>query len=165
MQVTVGAVSGAFGVRGWVRVRSFTRPPEALFDYAPWLLCRGDTSEPVAPAAYRPAADGFAVRLPGVAHREAAMALRGAEIRVDRNALPPAEPGEFYWVDLIGLRVENRRGECLGTVKRLVETGAHDVLVLAGAGPERLVPFVSGVYVDEVDLDAGLIRVDWHADD
>ncbi len=165
MLVTVGVISGAVGIRGQVRVRSFTRPAEALLQYTPWLLRRGDITESVGPLNARPAADGFAVSLPGIEDRDAAAALKGTEILIERGQLPAPSPGEYYWADLLGLRVENRAGEYLGAVERLLETGANDVLVLQGGNRERLVPFVTGVYVDRVDLEAGLIVVDWHPDD
>ena len=102
-------------------------------------------------------------RFEGSHDREAAAALVGVEIAVRRSELPEPDEAEFYWVDLIGLGVTNTDGESLGSVDRLIETGAHDVLVVSG-DRERLIPFVTGEIVKDVDLDAGRILVDWSAE-
>jgi 16S rRNA processing protein RimM len=100
------------------------------------------------------------VRLEGIEDRDAALALLDSEIRVPRSALPKAEPGEYYWADLEGLEVLLRDGRSLGKVAKMLETPAHDVMVIQGER-ERLVPFVHGAYVQQVDLAAGTITVDW----
>lgn len=163
--VVVGRVNGVFGTRGWVKVYSHTRPRENLLDYRPWYLrdadgawCRYDVR-----AAQRRGA-AFVAALDGVEDRDAATALLRRDIAVDRSQLAPADEGEYYWSDLTGLDVVNAAGEVLGVVDGLLETAAHDVLRVRGER-ERLIPFVRGVYVLDVDLDARRIRVDWHADD
>ncbi len=102
-------------------------------------------------------------RFEGIDDRDGAVALVGAEIAIRRSDLPEPDEAEFYWVDLIGLGVTNTDGESLGSVDRLIETGAHDVLVVQG-DRERLIPFVTGEIVKDVDLDAGRILVDWSAE-
>ena len=97
------------------------------------------------------------------ADRDAAQALYGAELWVARSQLPKAKPGEYYWADLEGLAVRNREGVGFGTVSHLFETPGNPVMVVAGER-ERLIPFLIGQYVDSVDLEAGLIMVDWDAD-
>ncbi|MEM6640805.1 MAG: ribosome maturation factor RimM [Pseudomonadota bacterium] len=159
-RVVVGRVAGVYGVRGWVRVQSYTQPIENLLDYGPWLLTlRGE----VTLAEGRAHGKGLIARLDGIDDRDAAGALVGQDISVARDALPATDEGEYYWNDLIGLRVINRDGASLGEVVRLIETGAHDVLVTQGER-ERLIPYALGAVVDEVDLPNGLIRVDWGAD-
>jgi 16S rRNA processing protein RimM len=103
--------------------------------------------------------------LDGVADRTAADALKGWAVHVPRTSFPTPAPGEYYWVDLIGLLVVNREGEALGTVRELLDTGAHSVLVITAGGdaPDRLVPFVDA-YVDHVDLPQRRITVDWGLD-
>ena len=98
-------------------------------------------------------------KLKGIDDRGGAEGLIGAEIWVDREALPPCDPDEYYWVDLEGLEVRNRRGEVLGEVDYVMATGGNDVLVLTGGG-DRLIPFARPV-LQEVDLDAATIVVDW----
>ena len=99
-----------------------------------------------------------------VTDRDPAVATVGRDIGIVRELLPPNEPGEYYWHDLVGLQVANREGAELGRVVQLLDTGANDVLVVEG-DRKRLIPYVRGVYVDEVDLDDGRILVDWHVDD
>jgi 16S rRNA processing protein RimM len=111
----------------------------------------------------RQTAKGVIATLPGVADRDAAEALAGAEIFVARSQLPPPAPGEYYWVDLEGLAVVNLEGVVLGTVSHLLNTGANDILSVAG-DRERLVPFIEGDFVKSVDFDTRTITVDWDAD-
>ena len=162
--VVVGRISGIYGVRGWVRVQSFTAPVENLFDYGHWHLRRPQGWQPIEVLEAKPHGKGFVAELEGLDDREEARALIGAEIAVPRAELPPAEPGEYYWSDLEGLRVETLAGVSLGTVDHLLETGANDVLVVNGEDRQRLIPYVTGQVIEEVNLDAGLIRVDWDPD-
>ena len=162
--VVLGRIAGTYGVRGWVRVRSETRPPENILDYGRWLLGCGGRWTERALCEGRSHGRGLVALLEGVADRDAALALVGAEIAVPYEELPPAEPGEYYWTDLQGLRVETVDGVVLGRVEKLLETGAHDVLVIRGER-ERLIPFAPGQTVESVDLDRGLIRVDWDPED
>jgi 16S rRNA processing protein RimM len=158
----MGRVAAPFGVKGWVRIQVFTEAVDGLLDYPSWWLGRdgdwrvGQVEE----------ADvhgrTLVARLAGCEDREAAVALTGAQIAVTRGELPAPEPGEYYWRDLQGLRVVNLQGDELGTVSHLLETGAHDVLVVRGEN-ERLIPFVDA-YVVKVDLARGELVVDWGAD-
>ena len=162
--ILVGRIHGAFGVRGEVKLESFTSPARAVLRYQPWRLRDGRGGErEVAGASGREAGKGLVATLPGIADREAAEALRGAELWVPRSVLPAPAPGEYYWVDLEGLRVANAEGVDFGTVSHLFATGANDVLVVRG-DRERMLPFVQPDVVRSVDLDAGLITVDWDAD-
>ena len=167
--VVLGEIVGSYGVQGWLRVRSYTEAPDALLGYPTWWL------KPVHGALWREfrRIDGrlhsgaLVVALDGIGSREAALAMKGAEIGVRRDALPPAAPGEIYWGDLPGLVVRNRAGVVLGEVRRVTEHGAHPLLCVArprgSPGPERLIPFVPAV-VDRVDVGAGTIDVDWGED-
>ncbi len=103
--------------------------------------------------------DGFVARLSGIDDRNAAVEIRGSLVGVPASSFPPPDPGEYYWRDLIGLRVVNSDGTLFGTVERLIETGAHDVLVVKGER-ERLIPFVER-FVTGVVREDGLLRVDW----
>jgi 16S rRNA processing protein RimM len=103
---------------------------------------------------------GLIARLAGCANRDAAAALVGRALAVRREQLPPTAPGEYYWADLIGLRVVTREGVSLGSVAYLFATGANDVLVVQGE-QERLLPFIQGEVINAIDLDHGVIHVDW----
>jgi 16S rRNA processing protein RimM len=159
----MGRIAGAFGVKGWVRVTAFTELPDGLLDYAPWFLRRGDDWREVEVLDARPHGKGLVAQLPDCPDRDAAMALTGTEIGVYRSQLPAAGKDEYYWNDLIGLRVVTMEGREFGTVDHLIETGANDVLVIRGER-EILVPFVVGQVIKAVDLEAGVIRVEWDPD-
>lgn len=161
--VTVGAVAGVYGVHGWVRVHSHTDPIENILDYPRWHLQRDGGWERYEVVSGRRQGKGLVAALDGVTDREQARALMGAAIAVPRSALPPPGEGEYYWIDLEGLRVETVEGRDLGTVDHLFATGANDVMVVRG-DRQRLIPFVLDDVVAEVDINGGLIRVDWDAD-
>lgn len=161
--VVLGRVGAPFGVRGWVKVRSYTEPPEGIVNYVPWELARNGSLGARAVIDWKAAGGQLAVRLDGVDSREAASALTGAEVRVERSVLPPTAPGEYYWDDLVGLDAVSRDGEPLGRVSGILELPAHPVLVLTG-DRERLVPLVRERLVD-VDLGAGRLTLDWHPED
>jgi 16S rRNA processing protein RimM len=147
-----------------IRDRSYTDPREAIATrYRDWQLALGDRSERRTVVDWKRAGGAIAVQLEGIATVEAAAALRGAEVRVERSALPPAAPGEHYWHDLIGLDAFGLQGEPLGRVAGILELPAHPVLVLEGER-ERLVPLVPERLAG-VDLDAGRLTLDWHPDD
>ncbi len=160
----LGRIGAPHGVQGWVWVRSDTRPTENILDYPCWLLGRAGVWSEYRLEAGRRQGKGIVARLAGIADRDAAQALTGADVAVAYEDLPVAEGDEYYWADLQGLQVETRQGQFLGRVDHLIETGAHDVLVVRGER-ERLIPFAPGQTVAEVDLAAGLIRVDWDPDD
>ena len=162
--IQVGKVHGAFGVRGEVKLESFTEPRSAIFRYQPWVLrdARGVERE-CEGAKGRETPKGVVATVPGIDDRDAAEAARGLDVFVPRDALPPPRPGEYYWVDLEGLRVRNLEGVDFGTVSHLFSTGANDVLVARGER-ERMIPFLEPDYIRSVDFDAGVVTVDWDAD-
>lgn len=162
--IAVGRLHGAFGVRGEVKLESFTEPAHAIARYQPWMLrdARGQ-ARACGGARVREGVKGLIATLPGVEDRDAAEALRGIDVLVPRSAMPPPAPGEYYWVDLEGLRVANLQGVDFGVVSHLFSTGANDVLVAQGER-ERMIPFVVPQYILSVDFDAGLVTVDWDPD-
>ncbi|MCG3143708.1 MAG: Ribosome maturation factor RimM [Gammaproteobacteria bacterium] len=161
--VILGKVSGLFGVQGWVRVYSHTRPIENILSYTPWYLQKAGSWQPYELAEGRPHGKGMVARLAGVEDRDLARSLVGAAIAVKRSQLPASAAGEYYHADLVGMAVVNREGVALGTVQRIFETGAHDVLVVRGEH-EHLIPLVFGVHVLGVDEAGGVIEVDWRED-
>lgn len=158
--VTLGRISGVFGVQGWVKVFSFTEPRENITNYRTWLLCRAAELREITVLQGQAHGKSVIAQLAGVVDRDAAQALVDWEIRVPRSALAPAAPGEYYWADLEGMAVRTRDGQDLGRVSRMLDTPAHDVMVIQGER-ERLVPFVQGEVVLEVDLETRHITVDW----
>lgn len=166
--IVLGRIVAPFGTQGWVKVHPFGDDPLAWRKMPQWWVCADSEA---AAESWRPLTlrgchmqgRSLAAAFDGVKDRSAAEALDGLYIGAPREALPAPAKDEYYWADLVGLRVENRAGEILGTVGSLLSTGAHDVLQVEDGEAERLIPFVAA-YVDGVDLDARLIRVDWQKD-
>lgn len=183
--IEVGRVIGAFGIKGWIRVQPFSADPKALFSSRRWFIQpperTSQQSGPKASAVLPPLlritqakdqGDDVVASAQEVPDRNAAEAMKGARIFISRSSFPTAGDGEYYWIDLIGLRVVNRAAEVLGTVTDLLDTGAHSVLRVQrpGAAPgaplderEVLIPFVAA-YVDDVNLAERRITVDWGLD-
>jgi len=160
-RLLMGRIHGAFGLRGEIKVESFTEPETALLGYQPWTLRDAHGRErTISGARARAGSKGLIVALPDIDERTAAEVLRGTDILIPRSALPPPRPGEFYWADLEGLRVRTVEGVELGTVTQIVPTGANDVLVVTGER-ERMIPFVRPDTVVSIDLNVGDIVVDW----
>lgn len=157
--VVVGRIAGVYGVKGWVRVYSYTQPLDNILEYTPWQVRIGADWRVIKPLEGRIHGKGIVALLEGCADRDAAAALVGCDIAVDRAQMPAAGKGEFYWADLMGLKVLTLEGVELGVVDHLFETGANDVLVVKGER-ERLLPYTDSV-VRDIDLAAGLMRVDW----
>jgi 16S rRNA processing protein RimM len=157
--VCVGHILGAQGIKGWVRVFSNTSPRENIVQYSPWIIEQGENRISVAVDGYLQGKNVIA-RLDTIEDRNQAEALTGCRILIDPALLPSLEAGEYYWSDLIGLKVESLQGEPLGVVASMLETGADDVMVLSG-NRERLIPFVIDDIVREVNLDEQRMIVDW----
>jgi 16S rRNA processing protein RimM len=160
--VCVGHILGAQGIKGWVRVFSNTSPRDNIVNYSPWIIEQGDEFKVVSVSG-RSQGKNIVARLEGCENRSAAEALTGCRILINPAQLPDLQAGEYYWSDLIGLQVESLQGEPLGVVASILETGADDVLVLSGER-ERLIPFVIGDIVHEVDLLRQRLVVDWLPD-
>ncbi len=158
--IVLARVSGVYGVLGWVRLHSFTEPRDAVLDYRDCQLGQGQDWRPARIAAGKKHGKGLIVQFAGIEDRDAAQALIGAEVAVERQQMPDPEPGHYYWADLEGLAVRQVDGTDLGRVSHLLETGANDVLVVQGEN-EVLIPFLTGSVIKNVDLGAGLIVVDW----
>ncbi len=172
--IEVGRIADAWGIKGWFKVLPYSADPEALFSSKRWFLLPTEkgtkTFDGVAKLAIKEAkehSDSVVACAREIDDRNGAEALRGARIFISRSSFPTAGDDEYYWVDLIGLEVVNREDITLGVVRELLSTGPQTVLVLeyqeAGKAQERMIPFVSA-YVDDVDLSAKRIRVDWQPD-
>jgi 16S rRNA processing protein RimM len=161
--VILGRISGLFGVRGWVKVYSYTEPREAVLNYDRWLLSGNNGWQEATVAEGQRHGKTVIVRINGYDDRDQAAGLIGTEIGVPRDELPETDSDHYYWSDLEGLSVVHRDGTELGKVDHLLETGANDVMVVKGE-TERLVPFVMDKVVLGVDLAKGEIRVDWEWD-
>lgn len=168
--VLVGYVAGAYGIQGWVRIKPYSHEADALLHAKTWWLDKPELRDVEMMQAKNHSGDVVA-KLMGVADRDAAEGLKGAAVQIPRSHFPALSDDEYYWVDLIGLAVENLQGEPLGLVSSLMDNGVHPILQVAPqAGPEPqksgteiLIPFVEQ-YVKNVDQVAKKITVDWGLD-
>ena len=159
-QISVGKISGVFGIKGWVKVFSFTDPRENILTYSPWLLKKGDESKTLNVIDGQLQGKTIVAQLDGINNRDQAASLMGWDVFIRQDQLPKTEKNEYYWSELIGLKVETIDGIQLGVVDSLLETGANDVIIVQGER-ERVIPFLQGQTITKIDLDAGIIIVDW----
>lgn len=163
-RIVVGKVTGVYGVKGWVRLYSFTAPRENILSYKTFVFEHPMGNRTLTLRDGRAQGKGVVAAFEGIDDRELARTLMGGELSVTRETLPKLGKDEFYWADLEGLRVATEQGVELGVVDHLFETGANDVMVVQGADKQHLVPFVQGPFVKKVDLAEGLVVVDWDPD-
>ena len=156
--ISLGHISGVHGVKGWVKIHSLTEPREAIFEYQPWLL--GEAQKPIRISQGKKHGNRLIALLEGTTDRDQAEGLVKEPIAIFRDQLPELSGDEYYWSDLVGLKVKLEDGQVLGTIENMLATGAHDVIVVQG-DKEHLIPFVPGRYVKNVDLESGEITVDW----
>lgn len=161
--IKVGEISGVFGVKGWVKVYSFTDTRENILNYSPWLLKKGNESKSFTIIDGSLQGKAVVAKLEGVNDRDQAASLMGWEIFVSPEQLPEPAQGEYYWSDLIGLKVETTFGVPLGVIDKLLETGANDVVIVKGER-ERAIPFLQGTIITHIDLEIGKMIVDWDPD-
>ncbi len=161
--INVGKISGVFGVKGWVKVFSFTDPRENILTYSPWLLKKGDLTKTVDVVDGQLQGKTIVAQLADIDDRDQAASLMGWEIYITQDQLPRPAKDEYYWSELIGLQVETIDGVQLGMVDSLLETGANDVIIVQGER-ERVIPFLQGRTIIKVDLDVGKVIVDWDPD-
>lgn len=160
--VTLGNITGVWGVHGWVRIHSYTCSKQDILSFNPWYLIRADSCHQVRVLQGRLQGSRMVAQLEGYTDREQSRSLINTTIAVPVDVLPELNREEYYWIQLEGLRVVTVNNEDLGTVDYLIETGANDVIVVRG-DRERLIPYIPGV-VRQVNLGEGFIRVDWDVD-
>ena len=159
--VQIGHISGVHGTRGWVKIHSLTDPRAAIVEYPPWLL--GEPHTEVRIAQGKKHGKHLIALFEKMNERDQAQSLVDRPIAVYRDQFPELPDDEFYWTDLLGFSVQLENGTELGTISRMLATGANDVMVVQG-DRERLIPFVQGQYVKSVSLDDGNVVVDWDPD-
>ncbi len=173
----VGKITTAFGVKGWVRVYSFTDNAEDIFKYSPWKINSRDGWKTVKVISWRSMSKGLVAQIEGCDDRDAAFALRQTDIGVELEQFKKLEDGDYYWKDLMGCRLENLQQQDLGVVTKFMETGANDVLVVdideqaielknskGKQLKERLVPYLYDHVIIRVELESKKIIVDWPSD-
>ena len=168
-KIQLGRINAAYGLKGWVKIYSHTDPVEQILSYSPWQLRKNGKEFQAEVAKGKVQGKGVIALLVGFEDRDQAESLIGNEVWIDRVRLPRLEAGEYYWNQLEGLAVINQSGVSLGRVDHLMETGANDVLVVkpdSGSfdDNERLIPYVEGEVVKEVNLETAVIVVAWETD-
>lgn len=168
-RIQLGRINGGYGLKGWLKVYSDTDPIEQILSYSPWQLRRGDTELQVEIEKGKRHGPGLIVLFAGIEDRNQAESLIGYEVWIDRAKLPELEQGEYYWHQLEGLKVVNQSGAVFGKVDHLVATGANDVMIVKPVTgsideTERLIPFVLGEVVKDVNIDTAIIVVAWESD-
>ena len=163
--LVIGRIGGVYGVRGWVRIHSYTEPMENLLGYEDFKIRRRGQWQPIVIDAGKRHGKGLIAHLEGVDDRSAAEKLRGSEIGVPRSILPELGEGDYYWHQLEGAEVW-AAGELLGRIDHLLETGSNDVMVVRPCegsrdDRERLVPWLPDSVVENIDTEAGRIEVNW----
>lgn len=176
--LVVGKITGCYGVKGWVKIHSYTEPQENFLGFGQWVLRRRGAVEPIEFDDGRVQGKGLVAHIAGVDDRTLAESYRGLEVAVPADSLPDLETGDYYWSQLQGLQVWCRdqspeagdQRVLLGSVGYLIETGANDVLVVKPTQDsiddrERLIPYLPGSVVTRVDLAEAVIEVDWFLED
>ncbi|MGK6327019.1 ribosome maturation factor RimM [Erwinia sp. DT-104] len=165
--LTLGKMGSAYGIRGWLKVFSSTEDAESIFVYQPWFIQRAGQWQLIELEGWKRHNQDMIIKVKGIDDRDAATLLTNCEIVVDAEQLPPLESGDYYWKDLMGCQVVTTQGYELGKVIDMMETGSNDVLVVkanlkdAFGAKERLIPFLDGQVIKNVDLTTGTIEVDW----
>lgn len=165
-ETVLGRITAVFGIKGWLKVHSYTDPIENILDYRQWVLVHNGKREAVTVADSKRHGKGLIVLLKGVSDRNQAQTYCGADIAVSSADLPELPEGEYYWHQLEGLEVVTPEGVSFGKVDHLMETGANDVLVVRPAAGslderERLIPYLPDQVVTEIDLKNGRMTVNW----
>ncbi|QIB66857.1 ribosome maturation factor RimM [Kineobactrum salinum] len=172
-RIVIGRITGCHGIKGWVKVHSYTEPQENFLAYSGWMVQRRGGLQAVEFDAGRRQGKGLVAHIKGVDDRNQAELFQGLEVSVEGGQLPALEEGDYYWRQLQGMQVwcgPEDEQVLLGTVDYLIETGANDVLVVKACEGsydqrERLVPWLPGSTVTRVDKQAGRIEVDWFLDE
>lgn len=158
--INVGKISGVFGIKGWVKVFSFTGDRGNILDYSPWQLKKADLSKTINVVDGALQGKLVVAALEGITDRDQAASLIGWDIFISPDQRPQAADGEYYWSDLLSLQVETKEGVPLGVIDSLLETGANDVVIVKGER-ERAIPFIQGQSIVSIDLQQGKMIVDW----
>jgi len=161
-KIILGKLGAAYGVRGWLKVISYTQPIDNILNYPNWYLRHNDQWQTVNIENSKPHGNGIIVKIKGITDREHAQSYTNDEIAVDADTLPTLIADEHYWKDLIGMAVVNTEGVALGTVNDLLETGSNDVLIVKG-DREHLIPYTKHV-IQSIDTKNKTITVDWDPD-
>lgn len=158
----VGSVGKPHGIKGWVKINSYTEPPSNILLYQPWYLKNSDKNEPslIKVQQYQIQTQRIVVQFENYETPESTRPLTNQPIYIERKQLSPLSPQEYYWADLEGLKVYNCENTYLGIIQTLLTTGANDVLIIEGE-KRILIPFLLNNTIKSIDLDQQVMIVDW----
>jgi 16S rRNA processing protein RimM len=167
-KVVLGKIGKVHGIKGWLRLNSFTAPPENILDYPQLSATIGQNVQVLEVDDSKQQPNGLLVHFTGYDVPETARVLTGLEVWVDSSALPALEADTYYWHELMGMAVSNEQGQLLGEVSDMLETGANDVMVVSATersidDRERLIPYLKDAVIKSVDRESKVILVDWDA--
>lgn len=161
--IVVGRFGRVHGVRGAIRLHSFTEDPAQILRYKAWCIYQGDQWIPVERLEEQLTSKGVVVKIKGYETRELAAQLTHIKVGVQQTQLAPLEKGEFYCFELIGMNVFNGNKENIGQVTDIMPTGQHDVLIIQGE-KRHLIPYLPGRVIKQIDRAARCISVEWDDD-
>jgi len=162
-KLCIGKISGVFGIKGWIKVFSYTENKENILNYSPWFLQKDSQIKTFDVLSGQVQGKAIVACLDGINSRNEAELLLGWRIYIDADQLPPTQPDEYYWSELVGLKVQTLSGLNIGVVDHMLETGANDVVVVEGE-KQILIPFLQPETITSIDLEAGLMTVNWDPD-
>lgn len=160
--IAVGKVGAPYGIKGWVKIHSFTDLSSTIFEYKPWHLGNDKDWQIAEVTDWREHGKGLIAKIVGYDTPETVRALTGKKIGIKNSQLPPLKKNQYYWRDLEGLTVINQEGKQLGKIIYLLETGSNDVLVVKNENEkEHAIPYLPGKVIVSIDLEKGEMRVNW----
>jgi len=158
-KIVIGKFGKVFGVHGWLKIHSLAEPKEKILEFSPWLIEKNSQWQEIVIEAHKIQHQNIIVKLKNLDDLETAKLYTNLNIFIDRSLLPKLSPNEYYWEDLIGLKVINQENQELGIVDHLFNNGANDVIVIKGA-KEYLIPYIKNIILN-VDLKNKNIKVNW----
>ena len=164
--IIIGRIGSAHGLKGWVKIHSFTELKSNIMQYQPWLVSINHDWRSLEVNEFTIQNKQLLARLPGIDNRDRASEFTHAEIGIYRHQLPDLTKGEYYWEDLIGLTVKNINQTTLGYVDQVVNYGASDILMVKNKAnnKDHMIPYVVNQFIKQVDLEQHVIVVDWDPD-
>jgi len=161
-KIYLGKITGVHGIKGWLKIQSFSSPPENILNYPSWIINNQGEEELYSIEQGRKQNNKIVVKLEKIDDRNTAESLINSKIQIQRSDLPKLSNENYYWSDLVGLSVLNSEEKVIGKIESLIETGANDVMVIITLKDERiLIPFVMHEIIKEVNVELNYIKIDW----
>ena len=161
-KIYLGKITGVHGIKGWLKIQSFSSPPENILNYPSWIINNQGEEDFYSIEKGRKQNNKIVVKLETIDDRNTAESLINSKIQILRSDLPKLPNENYYWSDLVGLSVLNSEEKVIGKIESLIETGANDVMVIITLKDERiLIPFVMHEIIKEVNVELSYIKIDW----